>query len=105
MSLSNIRDSMVKNQFVGDIHARAGEAQRSQDAAAMHAHREQARQAEEVVVQLSQAADQNAVREDEDGRRGREEREEEERKPHEPPEEEEEPGPPNVGSHRLDITA
>lgn len=104
MSLSNIRDSMMKNQIVGDMHARAGDAPRAQDAAAEALHRQQAREAAEVIVELKHAAEQNAVRDDEERRPPSREREEDEEKDEKPaPPEDDPPGPPNVGSHRLDI--
>ena len=75
MSLSNIRDSLVKNTMVSDAQARASESHRPHDAAALQTLRQQAREADEVVIHMRHAAEDNPIRDDEperqDGRGGR----------------------------------
>lgn len=106
MSLSNIRDSLVKNPLVSDAHARVTEGHRPGEAAAVHTLRELAREAEERVAHINPSSEDAHVREDGHGGRDAEERERKDR-PSRPPEEETAAGEGStvVGSRRLDVIA
>jgi len=106
MSLSNIRDSLVKNNLVSDAHARITEGHRAHEAASAHLLRQQAREADEVVLQARQPSDGNPVREEKKG--GRDDKERKERgkrgEPGDGPENDAGNGPAS-GARRLDVRA
>ena len=110
MSLTGIQDSMVKSHLVQQVQSRTEEVVRLQERTQMPFSQELARQADEVVLNITRT-EQDGVR-DEERLKDREEekrkkREEEEREGNSPSprEEEEEPPAEGVGSHRIDTFA
>lgn len=71
MSLINMQDTVIKSSLVTQFQARGGDMARAHDATAVPYQQEQARRADEVVIEVTHTED-GGIRDERESRQGEE---------------------------------